>query len=175
MTKKWGLTVSIPSNLVEVNWNEEGLKLVLFRWKVYYKDGRRNSFNPGYWGFATLTKFLYFKLGVITPRWRTVTTDRLFLINQVNLPCLNLFDSIHLVLIYFEPILFSFNPKLIKLVKSLFLTFFPSNWSIYSRGSCDLNIGHSDIGNIQNNRLFVVHYSGNGYDLIIQIKLQKST
>ena len=29
MTNKWGLTVSIPSNFVEINWNEEGLKLVL--------------------------------------------------------------------------------------------------------------------------------------------------
>ena len=26
MTKKWGLTVSIPSILVEMNWNEVGLK-----------------------------------------------------------------------------------------------------------------------------------------------------
>ena len=26
MTKKWGLTFSIPSNLVKMNWNEEGLK-----------------------------------------------------------------------------------------------------------------------------------------------------
>ena len=30
MTKKWGLTVSIPSNLVEINENKEGLKLVYF-------------------------------------------------------------------------------------------------------------------------------------------------
>ena len=35
MTKKWGLSVSIPSNLAEINRNEERLKLVLFSKHVW--------------------------------------------------------------------------------------------------------------------------------------------